>query len=99
MSPPELGMSESAFSKYFKRMSGQTFSDTVRKLRLAQAGKLLKDTDLAVGSIYHRAGYPNLSNFNRQFQPSTASPRASSADYTKTRELVLAGSNPAQRER
>ena len=44
-----IGMSESAFSKYFKRMSGQTFSDTVRKLRLAQAGKLLKDTDLPVG--------------------------------------------------
>ncbi len=63
-----IGMSESAFSKYFKRMSGQTFSDTVRKLRLAQAGKLLKDTDLPVGSIYHRAGYANLSNFNRQFR-------------------------------
>ena len=63
-----IGMSESAFSKYFKRMSGQTFSDTVRKLRLAQAGKLLKDTDLPIGSIYHRAGYANLSNFNRQFR-------------------------------
>lgn len=63
-----IGMSESAFSKYFKRMSGQTFSDTVRKLRLAQACKLLKDTDLPIGSICHRVGYANLSNFNRQFR-------------------------------
>jgi hypothetical protein len=31
-----IGMSESAFSKYFKRVTGQTFSDTVRKLRLAR---------------------------------------------------------------
>lgn len=63
-----IGMSESALSRYFKRMSGQTFSDTVRKLRLAQACKLLKDSDLSVASISHRVGYSNLSNFNRQFR-------------------------------
>jgi len=63
-----IGMSESAFSKYFKRVSGQTFSDTVRHLRLAHACKLLKETDLPISSIYHRVGYANLSNFNRQFR-------------------------------
>lgn len=63
-----IGMSDSAFSRYFKRMSGQTFSDTVRKLRLAQACKLLKDGDLPISSICHRVGYTNLSNFNRQFR-------------------------------
>ncbi|HET9872739.1 MAG TPA: AraC family transcriptional regulator [Propionibacteriaceae bacterium] len=63
-----IGMSESAFSKYFKRVSGQTFSDTVRQLRLAHACKLLKETDLPISSIYHRVGYANLSNFNRQFR-------------------------------
>jgi len=63
-----IGMSESAFSKYFKRITGQTFSDTVRKLRLAQAAKLLKETNLLVSSIYQRVGYTNLSNFNRQFR-------------------------------
>jgi AraC-like DNA-binding protein len=63
-----IGMSESAFSKYFKRVSGQTFSDTVRKLRLAHAGKLLKETNLPVSAIYQRVGYTNLSNFNRQFR-------------------------------
>jgi AraC-like DNA-binding protein len=63
-----IGMSESAFSKYFKRVTGQTFSDTVRTLRLAQAAKLLKETNLLVSSIYQRVGYTNLSNFNRQFR-------------------------------
>jgi AraC-like DNA-binding protein len=63
-----IGMSESAFSKYFKRVTGQTFSDTVRKLRLAQAAKLLKETNMLVSSIYQRVGYTNLSNFNRQFR-------------------------------
>ena len=63
-----IGMSHSAFSRYFKRMSGQTFTDTVRKLRLAHACKLLKDSDLPIASICTRVGYTNLSNFNRQFR-------------------------------
>ena len=64
----EVGMSESAFSRYFTKISGQSFSDTVRKLRLAQAGKLLRETSLPVAAIAHRVGYANLSNFNRQFR-------------------------------
>lgn len=63
-----VGMSESAFSRYFARVSGVGFSDTVRRLRLAQAGKLLRGTTLPVAAIAHRVGYGNLSNFNRQFR-------------------------------
>jgi AraC-like DNA-binding protein len=60
-------MSESGFSRYFRRATGQTFSDTVRKLRLAQACQLLEHTDDPIAAICHRTGYQNLSNFNRQF--------------------------------
>ncbi|GAA3717552.1 AraC family transcriptional regulator [Microlunatus aurantiacus] len=63
-----VGMSESAFSRYFARVTGVTFADTVRRLRLAQAGKLLRGTTLPVAAIAHRVGYANLSNFNRQFR-------------------------------
>lgn len=62
------GMSDSAFSRYFKRASGQTFTETVRKLRLAHACRLLRQTSLPVASVYQRVGYTNLSNFNRQFR-------------------------------
>lgn len=62
-----MNMSESALSRFFKRASGQTFSETVRRLRLARACKLLQETDSLVASIAHAAGYQNLSNFNRQF--------------------------------
>lgn len=62
-----VGMSESGFSRYFKRISGQSFSDTVRKLRLAHAGQLLEQTSKPVSVIYTEVGYANLSNFNRQF--------------------------------
>ncbi len=63
-----IGMSESAFSRYFKRVSGQTFTETVRKLRLAHACKLLKQSTLPVATVCQKVGYSNLSNFNRQFQ-------------------------------
>jgi AraC-like DNA-binding protein/mannose-6-phosphate isomerase-like protein (cupin superfamily) len=63
-----IGMSESAFSRYFKLASGHTFSDIVRRLRLAHACKLLDGTTEPVASIAQAVGYRNLSNFNRQFQ-------------------------------
>lgn len=63
-----IGMSESTFSRYFKRASGQTFTETVRKLRIARACKLLKHSTLPVSTVCEKAGYANLSNFNRQFQ-------------------------------
>jgi AraC-like DNA-binding protein len=62
-----VGMSESGFSRYFRRATGQTFTDTVRKLRLAHACQLLEHTDDPIAAICHRTGYQNLSNFNRQF--------------------------------
>ncbi|RYY13904.1 MAG: AraC family transcriptional regulator [Alphaproteobacteria bacterium] len=51
------GMSESGFSRYFQRASGQSFTDTVRKLRLTHAGHLLEQTDLPVSVVSRRVGY------------------------------------------
>ncbi|XAS74327.1 AraC family transcriptional regulator [Micrococcaceae bacterium Sec5.1] len=62
-----VGMSEPTFSKYFKRATGQNFSDLVRKLRLAQARRLLESTDKAISDICYEVGFTNLSNFNRHF--------------------------------
>lgn len=61
------GMSESAFSRYFKTASGQTFSGMVKRLRLTQACRLLEHTDDTVAHIACAVGYSNLSNFNRRF--------------------------------
>ncbi|MCU1542088.1 MAG: AraC family transcriptional regulator [Arthrobacter sp.] len=63
-----VGMSEPTFSKYFKRATGQNFSDLVRKLRLANARRLLKRSDKAISDICFEVGFSNLSNFNRHFR-------------------------------
>ncbi|WP_082697731.1 AraC family transcriptional regulator [Arthrobacter sp. EpRS71] len=62
-----VGMAEPTFSKYFKRSTGQNFTDLVRKLRLAHAKRLLERTDKPVSDVCYEVGFSNLSNFNRQF--------------------------------
>jgi len=62
-----VGMPEPTFSKYFKRATGQNFSDLVRKLRLAHARRLLEHSDKAISEICYEVGFSNLSNFNRHF--------------------------------
>ncbi|MCO1339806.1 hypothetical protein BJH93_13030 [Kocuria polaris] len=65
------GMSESAFSRYFARASGQNFATLVRRLRIAHASKLLLQSRRPVSEIAFEVGYRNLSNFNRQFRKET----------------------------
>ena len=60
-------MSEPTFSKYFKKASGLTFSEMVRKMRIAHACRLLEDTNETISSVCASSGYTNLANFNRQF--------------------------------
>ena len=64
-------MSEPSFSKYFKKASGMTFSDLVRRLRIANACRLLDHTDSSIAAISIAVGYQNLANFNRQFRAET----------------------------
>jgi len=66
-------MSESTFSKYFKRASGMTFTEMVAKLRISHACRLLETTDEPISSISESVGFTNLSNFNRQFRRVTGS--------------------------
>jgi transcriptional regulator GlxA family with amidase domain len=62
-----VGMSNSAFSRFFKKNSGHSFTDHVNKLRIWKAGQLLTDTSMPITDICFEVGYRNLSNFNRVF--------------------------------
>lgn len=60
-------MSEPTFSKYFKKATGLTFSNMVKKLRVAHARRLLDSTDHPVSRVATLSGFHNMANFNRQF--------------------------------
>ncbi|MDK3157515.1 AraC family transcriptional regulator [Kamptonema cortianum] len=62
-----IGMSPSAFSRYFKRRTGTTFASFLIDLRLSHACKLLIESDRTIAEICFESGFLNLSNFNRQF--------------------------------
>ncbi len=63
-----VSMTPAAFSRFFHRTAGISFSDLVRRLRIARACHLLTYTDLPVSRIQGECGYGNSSNFNRRFR-------------------------------
>lgn len=62
-----VGMSESQFSRYFRRATGNTFTDFVNRLRIARACQLLMTTDRYITNVCYDAGFNNVANFNRRF--------------------------------
>jgi AraC-like DNA-binding protein len=62
-----VNMSESAFSRYFMKTTGNRFSEFVSRIRLGRACVMLYETDKNISTIAFSSGYNNLANFNRQF--------------------------------
>ncbi|AJE21426.1 AraC family transcriptional regulator [Azotobacter chroococcum] len=63
-----LQMSEPAFSRFFKRTTGHTFVELIRKLRIQRACRLLLQSQQSIAETCLEVGYSNLSNFNRHFR-------------------------------
>ncbi len=60
-------MTSSTFRRFFKRNSGKTMIEYVNNLRIGKSCELLMGTELAVIEVAFRAGFANLSHFNRMF--------------------------------
>lgn len=60
-------MNESRFSRYFRRATGNTFTDFVNRLRINRSCQLLMETDQYISTICYKVGYNNVANFNRRF--------------------------------
>ncbi len=73
-------MSPSAFCNYFKRKTGKTLVSYINEIRIAQACKLLLNTDKNISEIAFECGFNNLSNFNRIFKNTI---KNSPKDYRK----------------
>jgi AraC-like DNA-binding protein len=62
-----LGMSPSQFSRFFRRATGNNYTDFVNRIRVNQACQLLMGTDRQVTHICYEVGFNNVANFNRRF--------------------------------
>ena len=66
-----LSMTKPAFCRYFKKVSGNTFTGFVNEYRLVHACKLLAETMKPITEICYECGFNNFSHFNKQFQKFT----------------------------
>jgi AraC-like DNA-binding protein len=62
-----INLSESAFCKFFKRLTGKTYSDYVNEVRIGHACRLLQESELAIAEIAYSVGFESLTYFNRVF--------------------------------
>ena len=60
-------LSSSAFCKFFKRVTGKTFSDYVNDIRIGNACHLLTESDKTINAIAFESGFESLTYFNRTF--------------------------------
>lgn len=65
-----LGYSVVYCSRYVKKITGCTFSELLKKIRLQKAEDLLKNTAVSIREISVICGYENPENFNRAFRQS-----------------------------
>lgn len=62
--------------RIYRAIYGETAAATVKRLRLHRAAGDIVGTDLSVGEIAKRSGYPNVQSFNRIFRAAYGMPPA-----------------------
>ena len=84
-----VGMSPSAFSRFFKLSTGKTLSEYVVGIRLGMTVRKLVDTTDSISEICYHCGFNTLSNFNRLFRKyKGCSPTDFRDKYHKTKVIV-----------
>lgn len=84
-----VGMTSTAFSRYFKLRTGKNLSEYIVDIRLGQAARRLVDTTDSVSEICWDCGFNTLSNFNRLFRKRKGcNPTEFREKYQKTKVIV-----------
>jgi len=64
----QIGMSPSAFSRFFSQRTGKSLTDYLLDMRIGFATRRLIDTTDTIAEICYDSGFSTLSNFNRIFK-------------------------------
>ncbi len=67
----KVSMTNPAFCRYFKKITGKTFTKFVNEYRLAHAAKLLHEKQISITDVCFESGFNNFSHFNKQFKAYT----------------------------
>ncbi|WP_031427593.1 AraC family transcriptional regulator [Flavimarina sp. Hel_I_48] len=66
-----VSMTVPAFCRYFKKITGKTFTQFVNEYRLTHAAKLLHENPISITDVCFESGFNNFSHFNKQFKKFT----------------------------
>ena len=84
----EMNMTIPSFCRYFKKRTGNTFTQFVNEFRVIHACKLLSETGRSISDICFDCGFNNFSHFNKQFKLIT---KKNPTEYrSEFREVVIA---------
>jgi transcriptional regulator GlxA family with amidase domain len=64
-------MTVPAFCRYFKKVTGKTFTKLVNEYRVVHATKLLSESQMSITDISYECGFNNFSHFNKLFKEIT----------------------------
>lgn len=64
----EFQISESYFSHMFKEKTGVNFSTYLENIRMHEAARLIKETNISLNELYISVGYNNANTFRRAFK-------------------------------
>lgn len=76
----KLNVSIYYLSRIFKRETGKSFIDYLTQIRMNEAKRLLKETDMSIKEITYKAGYNNQTYFSTVFKKETG---VSASDFRK----------------
>lgn len=83
-------MPAASFSRFFKKMTGKTFVESLNEIRLGHASRLLAESDLNIVNIAYKCGFNNISNFNRTFKrKKLCIPKEFRETYTSTKKVYI----------
>lgn len=64
----EFQISESYFSHMFKEKTSVNFSTYLENIRMSEAARMIKETDISLNELYISVGYNNANTFRRAFK-------------------------------
>ncbi|WP_111683100.1 AraC family transcriptional regulator [Winogradskyella tangerina] len=82
----KVSMTVPAFCRYFKKVTGKTFTKLVNEYRVVHATKLLSESQMSITDISYECGFNNFSHFNKVFKEFTGK---SASKYRSELKLMV----------
>ncbi len=82
----KVSMTVPAFCRYFKRVTGKTFTKLVNEYRVVHATKLLQESKSSITDICYECGFNNFSHFNKLFKEVTG--KSASSYRSEMKQMV-----------